>query len=138
MFDSEIYVKDCEIKETNNQKDFLNNNHILGYISARINIGLYYKNELVSLLTFGKNDNWELLRYTNKIGYFVIGGFNKMLKYFTSNYNGSIFTCVDKRLFDGEIYIKNGFIEQKLNLPKFYYFKNKKRYQNVERVRLMI
>ena len=55
-FEDKIFARKCVIKIVNyNEKFiFLNNNHLQGNSSSSINIGLYYNNELVSLMTFGK------------------------------------------------------------------------------------
>ena len=36
-------------------KEFLDNNHIQGYIWSKINIGLFYENNLVCLISFSKS-----------------------------------------------------------------------------------
>ena len=54
--DKKIYGRSCEIKEIDNKnKDkFLYENHIQGNSIDKIRLGLYYENNLVSLMTFGK------------------------------------------------------------------------------------
>ncbi|MFW6226257.1 MAG: hypothetical protein ACOC3V_04810, partial [bacterium] len=128
-----IYARKCELKEIDNQREFLDNNHLQGYIPAKINIGLYYNDELTSLLTFSKprfnkNYDWEMIRFVNKIGYSVIGGFSKLLKYFLNNYQGSIITYSDIRLFDGKVYETNGFTQIESSKPSYYYTDYKNRY----------
>jgi len=73
------YGRKCVIKEITSKeaKEFLNNNHIQGGINAKYNIGLYYNNELVSLMTFGSlrknmgrksiDGHYELLRFCNEL-----------------------------------------------------------------------
>ena len=92
---NKIYARKCLIKEVRDNKvvkDFLNNNHMQGFVGSKIKIGLYYNDELVSLMTLGslrislgqKSDanSYELLRFCNKLNTSVIGGASKLFKYF--------------------------------------------------------
>lgn len=129
-----IYARKCEIKEVsyNESKNFLNNNHIQGNCISKINIGLYYNNELIALMTFGKprfskNHEYELLRFCNKINYSVTGGSSKLLKYFEKKYKPkSLISYANRRLS----YSKNnmysnvlGFKKIRITKPNFFYLK---------------
>lgn len=108
---------------------FLNENHLQGSINGDIAIGLYYNEELISLLLIGKprfnkKYDWEILRFANKLNTKVMGGFSKLFKYFTSNYNGSIITYSDLRYFNGSVYESNGFKYIKTTKPNYYYMDN--------------
>ena len=50
-----IYARKCVIKEVSNtiSKLFLDDNHIQGNVNSKHNIGLYYDDKLVSLMTLG-------------------------------------------------------------------------------------
>jgi hypothetical protein len=140
VLDKLIYGRKTEIKEVSpkDSKIFLNENHLQGNVNSNIKLGLYYNNELVSLMTFGglrknmgsksEEGSYELYRFCNKINTNVIGGFSKLLKFFIENYKPSkIITFSDNRYFDGEVYLKNNFIfvsETELN---YYYIINHKR-----------
>ena len=132
-----IYARKCVIKEIDNKnsKEFLENNHIQGNVNAKYKIGLYYNDELVSLLTMGslrkmmnqKNieNNYEILRFCNKINYTVIGGFSKLLKYFIKNNNiENIITYADSDWSDGNLYSVNGFEFVSQTKPGYYYSNN--------------
>jgi hypothetical protein len=119
---NKIYARKTSIKEINDNKlvkDFLNNNHLQGYIASSIKIGLYYNDELISLMTFGKrrvalgskNDNsYELLRFCSKLNTNVVGGANKLFKYFIKNYDTKeIITYADRSHSNGNLYEKLGF-----------------------------
>ena len=94
VIDNRIYARKCEIKEVshNESKLFLEKNHIQGNVNSKYRYGLYYNNELVSLMTFGnmrkslgsktKNECYELLRFCNKLNTSVIGGASKLFKHF--------------------------------------------------------
>jgi len=69
---NKIYARKCIIKEVNSKEtnSFLDKNHIQGKSKANIKLGLYYRDELVSLMTFGyRNINgtkqYELIMITS-------------------------------------------------------------------------
>ena len=137
IFDEKIYARKCEVKEIkNNQiiKEFLEINHIQGFIGSKIKIGLFHNNELVSLMTFGKkrialgnksNDSniYEIFRFCSKLNTQVIGGANKLLKYFIRKYNpNEIITFADRRYSNGSLYDNMGFKYEKKTEPNYWYF----------------
>jgi len=117
IFDKRIYARKTIIREiTTKEKDeFLEENHIQGKDSSSIRLGLFYNDELVSVMTFGKprfnkNYQYEMHRFCSKKGYQIIGGASKLFKYFIRNYNPeSIITYADIRYSKGETYPKLGF-----------------------------
>ena len=127
-----IFARKCEIKEItyNDTRDFLDINHLQGNINGRYNIGLYYENELVCVSVFGinrfkKDESIELLRFCNKINFTVIGGFNKLLKYFEKTYTPKLITSyIDLRYFTGNGYNTNGFVNDGVSEPNYFYFHN--------------
>jgi transposase len=91
--ENKIYARKCMIREVDvaEKNDFLNENHIQGKDNSTIKLGLYYNDELVSLMTFcyprfSRKYNWELSRFCSKHNYNVIGGASKLFKYFVDNY----------------------------------------------------
>jgi hypothetical protein len=117
---NKIYARKCEVREviTKESNIFLNNNHIQGECKSNIKLGLYYNNELVSLMTFGKGrvimggkvDEWELIRFCNKLNFSVVGGADKLLKHFIKEYGPKeIISYADRRWSQGELYDKLGF-----------------------------
>ena len=138
LIDEKIFARKCIIKEISKKEgyDFLEKNHIQGKCSSTVMIGLYYKNELVSLMTFGKSRHfigngkydYELLRFCNKINTNVIGGASKLFKHFLKTYNPSnIVSYADKRWSKGNLYEKLGFIKYNESKPSYYYVINGKR-----------
>lgn len=123
-----IYGRKCEIKEisTSDKNLFLNNNHIQGEDKSKIKIGLFFYNELVSVMTFcnsrfNKNYQWELSRFSSLCGITVVGGFSKLLKYFMNNYGTSIVSYADRRISNGNVYQKNNFNLIRINKPSYFY-----------------
>jgi protein-arginine kinase activator protein McsA len=91
-------------------KAFVSKYHIQGFLNSTLYVGLHYKENLVGVATFSlKQDQWELNRlvFSGR----VVGGFGKLLAYFTRNYqNGKkLLSYVDPRHGDGKSYLKLGF-----------------------------
>ena len=117
---------ECIIKEINNNDAiiFLENNHIDGQINSDINIGLFYNNELVSLLSLNKieNENYEILRLCNKLNTSIHGSFSKLFKCFKDKYMPKIIiTYSDLRYCEGNSYINLKFKHTETSKPNYYY-----------------
>lgn len=129
-----IYARKCEIRTVNIKEAqiFLNNNHIQGRDFSKIKIGLYYNNELVSLMTFGKprfnkQCEWELIRFCNKINLSVIGGASKLFKYFIKTYNPkSIVSYSNIAKTKGNMYAMLGFQLKEIVDPSYVWCKGDK------------
>jgi hypothetical protein len=124
---SRLYARKCEIREVSTQTDFLNKNHLQGYCPSKINIGLYYNNELVSLMTFGKprfnkKYEWELLRFCNKINTTVIGSASKLFTYFQKQYASKVVSYANRRFSQGSLYNILGFKKYTETTPNYFYF----------------
>lgn len=131
-----IYGRKCEVREIDStiKSKFLNKYHIQGNDKSSVNLGLFYKNRLVSVMTFckrrvamgkGKTETgeYELSRFCNNFNFSIIGGAGKLLKYFERNYNPSkIITYADKRWSVGELYLKLGFTYSHDSKPNYWYF----------------
>ena len=134
IHDNVVYARKCEIKEVDvkETRSFLENNHIQGNVISKINIGLFYNNELVSLMTFGgyrinlgreaKENEYELLRFCNKLNYHIPGAAGKLLNYFIKKYNPiKIISYADRRWSIGNLYEKLGFKFIKNTQVNYYY-----------------
>ena len=55
---TKIYARKCLVKEVNTEeyRNFLNNNHIQGFVPSKLSYGLYYQDNLVSLMSFDKKE----------------------------------------------------------------------------------
>ena len=118
-----IYARKCVIKVINDNKlvkSFLDTNHIQGFVGSSIKLGLYFNDELFTLMTFGKKrkfmnsvskeGEYELLRFCNKLNTNVVGGASKLFKYFTKNYSFTeITTYADRSHSQGNLYETLGF-----------------------------
>lgn len=137
--DNSIFGRKCLIKEIDSSicKNFLNNNHIQGNVNSKVKIGLYYQDDLVSVITFskgrvlmgGKSTEWELTRFCNKINTNVVGAAGKLFKYFINNYHPSkVISYSDIRLFNGSMYENLGFKRKSQSNPNYWYVINGLRY----------
>jgi len=131
---NKIYARKCEIKEINtiSSKTFLDVNHIQGHVGSKIKIGLFYENELVSLMTFGSlrksmgqkstANSYELLRFCNKLNTNVVGGASKLFKYFIEKYNPiEVISYADRSWSSGHLYKILGFKLEHKTRPNYYY-----------------
>ncbi len=133
-------TKIIEIKDNKLVKEFLDNNHIQGHCPCSIKLGLFYDNELVSIMIFGKTRfskkyEYEMTRFCNKKFTSVIGGASKLYKHFVNIYNPkSIISYVDRRYSNGSLYEKLGFELSHYSNPNYWYFKrnNLKLYSRVK------
>ena len=129
-----IYARKCIVKEIDNKTKnvFLEKYHIQGKDNSKIKLGLFHKNRLVSVMTFGKprfnkKYDWELIRYCNIGKFNIVGGAGKLLKYFEINNKGSIITYADRRWSKGNLYEKIGFERKGISPKNFYYVWRNKR-----------
>jgi len=130
LIQNKIYARKCVVKEVNSKdtRSFLDNNHIQGFSKSSYKLGLYYNNELVSLMTFGyrhtnSKKEFELIRFCNKINLNVIGSASKLFNYFLNNYKIDetyILSYADISLFNGHMYVMLNFKE--IYLTKLNYF----------------
>ena len=136
-----IFARKCSIKEVDYMKsrDFLNDNHLQGDCKSSIRIGLFYNNQLVSLMTFSKlrlplqrfeknrnkKDYFELTRFCNRIDGNVIGGASKIIKYFIEKSRPKqIETYSDNLISTGHLYEKLGFEYVHTSNPGYWYVIN--------------
>lgn len=118
--------------DTKIARNFLEDNHLQGYAKSSVRYGLFYDDDLVSVMTFGKSrfhkDNrYELIRASSKIGIHVTGGFEKLFQTFLKDYNPeSVISYCDRRIFRGNLYSKLGFVKISHSLD-YWWVKNNKR-----------
>ena len=130
-----IYARKCHLQEIKDNKvirNFLDYNHLQGFVGSKTKLGLFYQGELVSLMTFGQKrkalgnqtqeNTYELLRFCNKINTNVVGGASKLFKYFLLNYNPQeIVTYANRSYSNGQLYEKLGFEYIGKTPPNYFY-----------------
>lgn len=136
-----IYARKCNILKitAREEKDFLDTNHIQGYVPSRIKLGLYYDSELVSIMTFGakrkslgqrsKEGEYELLRFCNKLGTTVVGGASKLFNKFIKEFDPDlVISYQDNSWYTGNLYQNIGFDFISKSKPNYYWCKSNIRY----------
>ena len=134
-----IRARKCQVVELFDKKlinIFLEENHIQGYVNSSIKIGLFYNNQLVSLMTFDKMEGrkkmedggWNLNRYCSKLGNNIVGGASKILSYFIKTYSPNrIISYADSDWSTGDLYYKLEFEKISQSGPDYKYIIGKKR-----------
>ena len=125
---SRIFARQCVVCEVTSEdaKIFLNANHLQGYVRDKVRVALRYKNEIVSLMTFGKprynkKFSWELLRYCST--HCVVGGAEKLYQYFLNKYSpDSVVSYCDNSKFSGVMYRNLGFDRKNFSFPSKHWY----------------
>jgi hypothetical protein len=108
-------------------EDFLNKNHIQGFVGSTIHIGATYNGELIGVMLFLKeqDNNWNLTRFASKNGYICQGVGGKMFAYFIRKYNpNNIRSFADRRWTlnrNNNVYTKLGFKFEYTTPPAYHY-----------------
>jgi len=131
LFDKIIYARKCSVQLINKEqeKDFLEKNHLQGYINSSVCFALVFDNEIVMAMSFGEGrfekGKLELLRLASKLNTKVIGGSNRLFKHFLDSdyFIKDLITYSNNDHFSGKIYEKLGFKFIKETNPSYYYFK---------------
>lgn len=126
-----IYARKCITKEISSKEanEFLKENHLQGSGRSNIRYGLFFENDLISVMTFSKENisrktqEWEINRFCTKLNFSVVGGASKLLSKFISDINPeTIISYSDNRWGDGNVYEKLGFQFEKETPPNYWYF----------------
>jgi hypothetical protein len=119
-----IECKILELKNNEQIKNFLNNNHIHGFKDSYIKLGLFYKKELVSIMTFTKSDykgKYYLNQFCNKNFINVKEYFSKLFNYFIKKYKPiEIISKIDRNYIDKNL-LKSNMKFLFKTIPNFYY-----------------
>lgn len=128
--ETKIFARKCEVKTVlpSNASKFLNDNHIQGTSPSQLKLGLYYRDELVSLMTFGfrftnSKKEYELIRFCNKLNTNVVGSASKLFtKFLRDNQDiNEIISYADISLFNGNLYENLGFSKSNLSKPNYFW-----------------
>ena len=127
-----IFARKCNVIEVSKYEanDFLDKNHIEGYVRASVYLGLFYENKLIALMSFKKEKYgcWCLIRFATDINYHCVGAGGKLFNYFIKNYEfKEIKSFADRRWITNTIdnlYTKLGFEFVGFTKPDYRYFIN--------------
>jgi len=129
-----IHARKCIIKPIDflQKTTFLTENHIQGNDVSSVNLGLFFNDILVSVMTFSKGSIskgnikedgvYELSRFSNLCFHSISGSASKLLAYFKNNYEWKkIFSYADRRWSQGNVYHKLGFrLESTVGINYWY------------------
>jgi hypothetical protein len=130
---NKVYARKCYVKVIKDSKiatNFLDKNHIQGKANSSLKLGLYYGDELISLMTFDKYEGrkkmesggWNINRFCNKLDCLVIGGASKLFNYFLTNFNVSkVVSYSDSDWSMGDLYKNLGFKKVNEGKPDYKY-----------------
>lgn len=117
-----IFARSCQVMKVDRKaaSEFLREYHLMNDTVSASQLGLFYKEELISLATFSKGRkmdrlpsdkrSYELIRFCTKSGITVTGGLSRLVKHFCREKEaGDIMSYVDKQLSGGDAYTKAGF-----------------------------
>lgn len=122
-----IGARQCDIRliDKKDEIDFINTYHFQGYTKSDVALGLYYANELVMVMTFGKaryskKYQTEIIRICSSKS--VIGGAEKLFKYYIEKYSpDSIVSYCDLSKFEGKVYTNLGFKKSSRAISRHWY-----------------
>lgn len=113
---NKIYARQCDIRKISNQeaKSLNEQVHLQGHRNAQVTYGLFYKNELVQLMSFSKtkynrnlkdDNSWEIIRGCPGSNNIVVGGVSRLFTHFIRDYSPTkVFSYCDFNKFDGKSY----------------------------------
>lgn len=135
-----IFARKCEVGQLDSSTttDFLNECHIQGACSSKFHYGLYYNDELVSVMTFGKSrfakNEFELLRFCNRLYTNVVGGASRLLSHFLEDHQEikTLISYADRRWSKGNLYEAIGFKKVHITDPAYFYIVNSVRENRVK------
>lgn len=122
IFNRRIYARKCTVKKIDSVscRAFLEKYHLQGNINSSIRYGLYYNDELVSVMAFGRGrvcmrgntDSYELYRYCCKNDTQIIGGASRLFERFKRDYNPhEVISFSSNDISNGDLYRHLGFFK---------------------------
>lgn len=126
-----IYARNTEVKcvDRETSEKFLKQYHLQGYAPATISLGLFDKNELIGIMTFGtprfnSNYQYEIVRLAYKDDIICVGGTEKLFSNFNKIYKPeSIISYCNISKFSGNTYKKLCMKEEYVSKPNYVWFR---------------
>lgn len=136
-----IYARNCKVLPVSAQQAnlFLQHNHLQGSTVAKVRLGLFDGDELISLMTFSKlrkavgmqhrEGSYELARFCNKRDIVVVGGASKLFQHFVKNYSPEyVISFANRDWSVGNLYEKLGMTFKGYTPPGYFYTKSQYKY----------
>lgn len=119
LFARKLEIKEVDIKT---QREFLESNHLQGYVPCTHALGLYKDDELIQLMTLrvkSKKDKlYEIGRLATKTGYTVVGGTKRLFKHLLSLVDfETIISYNNMDKFTGDTYESLGMRFESISIP---------------------
>ena len=119
LFARKLQIKEVDVKT---QREFLDINHLQGYVPCTLALGLYKEDELVQLMTLRakdkKNKFYEIGRLATKTGFTVVGGTKRLFKHLLSLVDfETIISYNNMDKFTGDTYESLGMIYESISIP---------------------
>lgn len=127
LIDNKIYARKCTIKNIDSKlaRKFFDKNHLSGFIGAENHVGLFYQDELVSALSYGKSrfdqNETELYRFASVLDTTVVGALGKMLSVIPNKEN--LISFADRRISGIDSVYSKFFKNRKSTSPSWQGFK---------------
>lgn len=117
-----INASECEIRnvEASQANNFIEENSLKNVKNCEVNLGLFKRNKLVSLMAF---DSSEIKVFCTKNKLKVENALEMLINEFEKNNNDNIEIKIDRRYEDVNDYIACGFEVLEKTDPNFFYFK---------------
>ena len=123
------YARKCQVGEItkNDARNFLEKNHIQGFVSSTIYCGAFLNGKLIAVMSFlkEKEGEWNLTRYATDNSLICVGVGGKLFSHFLKDYSPArVKSFADRRwTFDSEnnLYIKLGFVLDGIVNPDYRY-----------------
>ena len=105
-------------------REFLENNHLSGFVKSKDHYGLYYNNQLIMLASFShsrysKSVDTELIRLCTKKDHLVVGGASKL---FARQPNTKFVSYANRRYSTGNVYNQTGLTFITQTKPNYWYY----------------
>ena len=134
IYDERIGASKCKIQPVPAKEatTFLDCNHLQGSVNGSVRLGLYYKDQLVSLMVFGKKrkalgsinkeNTYELYRYCSACGVQVIHGAERLFNHFLKDHPGCIVESFSSNdISNGTLYKTLGFVHVSDQQASYWY-----------------
>lgn len=126
-----IGARQCELRliDTQTRREFFDAVHIQRDTAASVCYGLYFDNELVAAMSFGRprfsdRHDYELIRFANALNTTVVGGASRLFSHFIRTHTpGSIVSYSDRRWNIGTVYQQIGMTYVRTSAPNYWYFR---------------
>lgn len=118
---------------------FVEENHLLGYNSGKLFLGLMHKEDLVAVAIFSRirfmkyedptYNSTELERFCSLANTTVVGGLDKFINHFSKNFKSDdLVTMIDLEWSEGKSYLNLGF-EEVMRTPPILFAVNEKTFE---------